>query len=402
MNKIVYLLKGLAIKKQHYSNKRNPCIWVFGEWFGEKCYDNSLFMANYIAMNHPEIHVYWTSKKNIDLSLLDTRISCLVFGTEKAFSIYKIAGVVFMNQGLRDFSELGFDYFDGAIKINLWHGVMWKRIGHDGSKKDNLLYNLYKKINDYTFGSSYYLAVSEEYAKVCKSAFGADRRHIIRDGYPRNSVFYNKENLKNAKRQVIDILSNETGYHWSYNTRIITYMPTFRDNVKEVFSCEELEKDEVFLNWLEDNNIVLLQKMHFITQKRETESIKLHKQKRIITFNKVSPQILLAATDLLITDYSSCFFDFLLLDRPIIHFLYDYNYYKDKDRGLYYESKNVVCGDIATDKTQLKDLLVENILNPEIRHELRMSRRKKYMTYETSKSCENIYKKVLKILNAKK
>ena len=51
----------------------------------------------------------------------------------------------------------------------------------------------------------------------------------------------------------------------------------------------------------------------------------------------------MAASDILVTDYSSCFFDFLILDRPIIHFLYDYDYYKEKDRGLYYEKEGVIC-----------------------------------------------------------
>lgn len=401
MSKLIHLLQGLAVKKSYQSNHRNPFVWIFGEWFGEKCSDNSFYLANYIAMKHPEIQVYWASKRNTDVSLLNKKISCVIFGTEQALAVYKIAGVVFMNQGLEDFSESGFDYFDGALKINLWHGVMWKRIGHDGSKKNNLIFSLYRKISDYTFGLNYYLALSEEYAKVCKSAFGASEQEIIRNGYPRNSIFYNKEELYKAKVQTIDILRKETKHKWPYNTKIITYMPTFRDKVSKVFSCEEFESNKEFLQWLEDNNIVLLQKAHFITQKREKRSLNQKKEKRIIQLDNIPPQILLAATDLLITDYSSCFFDFLLLDRPIIHFLYDYDYYKNKDRGLYYDSEEVVCGDIATDKLQLINLIIENILNPAKRHELRKARKEKYMTYETSNSCKCIYREVIKILNIK-
>ncbi|MEE1598209.1 CDP-glycerol glycerophosphotransferase family protein [Acidaminococcus fermentans] len=401
MNKLIHLLQGLAVKERYKSNHRNPFVWVFGEWFGEKCSDNSFYLANYIAMRHPEIKVYWASKEHTDISLLHKRINHIIFGTKQALSVYKVAGAIFMNQGLRDFSESGLDYFYGALKVNLWHGVMWKRIGHDGSKKNNLFFSLYRKISDYTFGSNYYLALSEEYAKVCKSAFGARDQAIIRNGYPRNSIFYSKSELHKAKLQVIDVLRKQTKHEWPYNTKIITYMPTFRDKVSKVFSCEEFESNKEFLQWLGDNNIVLLQKAHFITRQRNKNLLEQKKAKRIFQVDDIPSQTLLAATDLLITDYSSCFFDFLLLDRPIIHFLYDYDYYKNKDRGLYYDSENVVCGDIAGDKNQLVKLIMQNISNPTKRHALRESRKEKYMTYETSNSCENICSEVFNLLNVR-
>ena len=53
----------------------------------------------------------------------------------------------------------------------------------------------------------------------------------------------------------------------------------------------------------------------------------------------------LAAADMLITDYSSCFFDYLITNRPIIHYLYDYDYYVKEDRGVYYDVMDVVAGD---------------------------------------------------------
>ena len=167
-----------------------------------------------------------------------------------------------------------------------------------------------------------YVATSEDYAKVCETAFGAMPEQVIRAGYPRNSIFYQAQELLACRKLVLDTLVSETGINWPDNTRIITYMPTFRDKAENSFSFEELAGDKRLMNWLEDNNTVILQKAHLITQQRhEMESIKA--QKRIFAFNNVAAQILLAATDLLITDYSSCFFDYLILDRPIIHFIYD-------------------------------------------------------------------------------
>jgi len=393
MNRIKHLLLGARIKLQYYSLQRDPKVWIFGEWFGQRCCDNSMYLANYVAENRPEIAVYWSAKKDSDLSGLDRRIRVLEFNTEEAVTVYKKASVVFMNQGFQDFSEEGFNYFGGALTVNLWHGVMWKHIGHDGSKQFGTLYKLYTKANDVVFGAYAYVATSENYAKVCKTAFGARPEQIIRAGSPRNTIFYHPEQLNISRHNVLEILSQDSGMNWPEETKIITYMPTFRDKVENSFSFEELTNNEIFMRWLEYNNAVIIQKAHFISQKRhDMDGMKVHK--RIFSFNNVAAQVLLAATDLLITDYSSCFFDYLILDRPIIHFIYDYEYYVNHDRGVYYTKEQVCCGDIAMVKEELPGLIIQNFENPMKEHDLRMRRRKEFMTYDTPDTCEVIYRAV--------
>ena len=393
MNRFKLLLDGARIKRQYRNEHRDPETWIFGEWFGQRCCDNSMYLANYIAENHPEIIVYWTAKNEADLSGLDKRIHALRFGTEEAMSVYKKAAVVFMNQGFQDFSEAGYNYFNGAVCVNLWHGVMWKHIGHDGSKQSGGLYKLYTKANDSVFGANAYVATSEDYAKVCETAFGAKPEQVIRAGYPRNSIFYQPKEVVDSKALVIDTLKKESGINWPEDTRIITYMPTFRDKAENSFSFEELARDERLMSWLEENNAVILQKAHLITQQRhEMEGVKA--KKRIFPFNNVAAQVLLASTDLLITDYSSCFFDYLILDRPIIHFIYDYDYYVNQDRGVYYKKEEICCGDIAMIKEELPELIIQNLGNPMKEHDLRMRRKNEFMTYDTPDTCEVIYRAV--------
>lgn len=394
MNKFKHLLLGAKIRRQYMSKAREPKVWLFGEWFGQRCCDNCMYLANYLAENHPEISIYWTAKRGADLSALHNSIHQLNFDTIEAISVYKKAGVVFMNQGFQDFSENGFNYFSGAITVNLWHGVMWKHIGHDGSRQSGGLYTLYTRANDAVFGANAYVATSEDYAKVCETAFGAKPEQVIRSGYPRNSIFYQTEQLQDARRKVLKVLSQETGMKWAEDTLIITYMPTFRDKAENSFSFDELVTDSKLMLWLENNNAVILQKAHLIMQQRhEMESLKA--EKRIFPFNNVAAQILLAATDLLITDYSSCFFDYLILDRPIIHFIYDYDYYVNQDRGVYYTKEQICCGDVAMTKEELPELIIQNVENPQKEHDLRMSRKRDYMTYDTPDTCEMIYKAVL-------
>lgn len=216
-----YLLRFLEEKK--YSSVKRKKIWVFGEWFGKRCNDNCLFLANYIVQNDPSINVYWVACKDADLSLLSDKVKILEYDSTPSLEIFKQAGVVFMNQGYIDFSSTGYNYFRGAVTVNLWHGVAWKKIGYDASKKGGLLHEINTKIYDYFEKTSFYLSLSERYSKVLKSAFHTSDSQIICAGYPRNSYFYSSEWLKENRTKICQIISNETGLCISDKTRIIVY-----------------------------------------------------------------------------------------------------------------------------------------------------------------------------------
>lgn len=55
---------------------------------------------------------------------------------------------------------------------------------------------------------------------------------------------------------------------------------------------------------------------------------------------------LLAAADVLVTDYSSCMFDFALTGRPMLFFAYDLERYRDQVRGFYLDMEAVVPGPV--------------------------------------------------------
>ena len=175
-------------------------------------------------------------------------------------------------------------------------------------------------------------------------------------------------------------------------------MPTFRDREKNVYSILEMAGDRTFNDWLIENRIVILQKAHFVNEngaEKKKESRRGGKD-RIMNIQNVPAQMLLAASDLLITDYSSCFFDYLLLDRPIIHFLYDYDYYAKEDRGLYMPLEKAVCGPIVTEKKDLPLWIMKSMENPGLNRKLRKRRRKTFLTYESEESCRNICEEVLR------
>ena len=112
--------------------------------------------------------------------------------------------------------------------------------------------------------------------------------------------------------------------------------------------------------------------------------------------NDIAPYEALGAADILITDYSSCFFDYLVLDRPIIHFIYDYENYKNIDRGIYYEKEEVICGDAVENICNLKKSIKKYVMDPEQNKDLRQKRRNQYIEYENPNSCEIIFNEIYK------
>ena len=188
------------------------------------------------------------------------------------------------------------------------------------------------------------------------------------------------------------------GEKLSADTKIITYMPTFRDKDREMFSFEQLEQEERFQQILKKYNAVIVQKMHFVDEQKNAQIRRESGGQRVFRTNDIAATELLAATDLLITDYSSCFFDYLLTDRPIIHYLYDYAYYEGQDRGLYYRKQDVVCGNVAENVEELLTAMENNLENPDMAANLRKQRREEYLTYESADSCKIIIEEIMKRL----
>ena len=63
---------------------------------------------------------------------------------------------------------------------------------------------------------------------------------------------------------------------------------------------------------------------------------------------------------MLITDYSSAFFDYAILNRPIFFYMYDLKEYAEKLRGFYLNIYNDLPGKIIVDEVELLKLIKDN------------------------------------------
>ncbi len=379
-----------------FVKKRDPKIWVFGEWFGKRCCDNCLYFANYVAEIHPELQFYWIAEPDTDTSALHPSIQVLLKDSQAARNILQVAAVGMVNQGLQDLDSSGLNYLFGALTINFWHGVPWKFIFRDYDKgnKYRTLWAIYDRIFWKFRDVSIYLASSKEMHRIYQRSKGVPKDYCILAGQPRNSILYSETAQKRAREKVLTWIHESVPDISTETLKIITYMPTFRDNTALQFDFNELAHCNPFLDFIEKENVMILQKAHFVNQERVGKNHNSSVQ-RICYVDTLSAQVLLAASDMLVTDYSSCFFDFLITDRPIVHYLYDYDYYANDDRGLYYKQEEVVCGAVAMTPDGLVASIKEEFCNPQKNAALREERRKQYLDYESPDSMNAIHEFIM-------
>lgn len=387
LKKIIYLLKAIFVKKINSFNRRDNNVWVFGEWFGTKCDDNVTYFANYVANNNTNIKLYWICKKGIITSNLSNKINILYMDSKESKKIMHNAGVAIMGQGFNDFSTKGYNYFGKAVTINLWHGIPWKKFGHRDVDDFCFIKKLYCKIYDSNLTAKYFLSTSDIHIDTFRKAYNISSEYVIKSGYPRNERLYDECFCEKEKNKLLNYLKLES------NTKIIAYLPTFRDKIQYTFSFDELRYNSKFLQILKKYNAVVIQKSHFVNFDRGSSFSS--DSKNIYSINGWECQRLLAASDILISDYSGTFFDYLILNRPIIHYLYDYEYYKNDDRGLYFDKGDVVCGDTPMTIDELIESIERNLEKPFLNENLRGDRRDKYLKYESFDNSKKIYTKIL-------
>ncbi|MCY7793061.1 glycosyltransferase, partial [Bacillus haynesii] len=134
--------------------------------------------------------------------------------------------------------------------------------------------------------------------------------------------------------------------------KVILYAPTWRGTVGKENDTSQVLLDEVMdiQKSMGDDYIVLL-KSHYFT----FEYFKKNKLDHLCVPNWYDTNKLLAAVDILITDYSSIFFDFLPLKKPVLFYMIDHQEY-EAERGFYLDINNLP-GPVCESLNELIDKL---------------------------------------------
>lgn len=196
--------------------------------------------------------------------------------------------------------------------INTWHGIPFKKVGNDVQGR-----------NDFDFSNTNLFCYSGDYEyKIYKKAFKLSDKNLVKTGMPRNDlVIKNDTNITKKIREKYDIKDK----------KIILYAPTWRDDQDDL-KMMNLNKWEKKLS----DDYVFFIKAHGLSKQfniQESEFVR-----DVSDYEETSE--LLVAADILITDYSSIFFDFALLNKPIFIYAPDYEKYI-QERGVYFNLKDI-------------------------------------------------------------
>lgn len=300
--------------------KRDSRLWVFGALGGRKYDDNAKYLFEYVNEKHrDDVRAVWLAgNEDVVTEVRKEGKEAYSFKSRQGKQIARRAGVAIMTHALTDFGL--WPQVGGAKLVYLGHGVGFKKTynaNRSGLKLvfKNMLDKFFSWIQrDITISSSKYNQIQRMNIAGLK-----DTSSIYITGQPRNDVL-----KRNVDRE--DVLC-KIGVN--SKKKVILYMPTYRkpmagkDTMVDI--VWDLYNSKTLNDVLNKGNYVFIAKLH-----PQTAHIDLEPKDNfmVLDYKAVAAnQELLAIGDILITDFSSCCVDFALLNRPVIFYVPDEDWF---------------------------------------------------------------------------
>lgn len=326
--------------------RRIENLWVFGACNGLKYDDNARHFFEYVCKEHGnEVKAVWISRKrNVVEQVRILGYEAYTTNSLKGMAIMLRAGTAIYTHGLSDYGYVPLT--GGARIVSLWHGVGFKQIYNDNYHG---VWLKVKLMMDCVFSWTYRditLATSQYTKAQFKRIFNLKDDDIYITGQPRCDIL----RIPHDKNSIV----NKFGIN--SNRRIILYMPTYRgkalgDNamkkiVEQLYHSKELDET------LTITHSIMVVKLH-----PQTPSIELPRRDNfiILDYDAIeSNEELLVVSDIMITDYSSSFVDYALLNRPIIFYTPDEKKFLQYSEQLDKEYYEISSLNKATDIDELR------------------------------------------------
>lgn len=341
---------------------KNDESWLFGAQGGYSYSDNARYLFEWILDNHKEEQCFWVTKdKVIYRNLLSKNIPVLYF-----YDVKNILAIAKAKYIVCTHSHTGNDVYKFINKsktlITLWHGIPLKKMGRAKTRK----YLKYLSIKD---EPDLFLVTSIKDANLFSDLYSIALDRFFIGSYPRVNNLIAKAKNKNT----------------------ILYAPTFRDGMTQDYYDENIFPNLEELNSLNalliQFNHQLLVKMHPYVQADFPDLERFSNIEVIPPF--IDVQDALSEAAILITDYSSIYFDYLNLDRNIIFFIPDYDWYnKESNRGMLYEYEQVTPGPKAKSWQEVQDAL-SNIFRGKTKDEFSNKRKQTLDFFYSNRESDN-------------
>ncbi len=277
------------------------------------------------------------------------------------------------------------------VFVQCWHGTPLKRLGCDLQNYDsalNTVEEMKKRYKEEASKFSYFISPTKYATGTFVSAWNlkaiGKENIIIEEGYPRNDFLckFTKKDVERVKKEL----------KLPKDKKVILYAPTYRAN-QHTSGLGYTYKTEVDFDRLQkeigDEYIILFRAHYFVAN-----SFDFKKYKGFIydvsNYNEIND--LYIVSDILITDYSSVFFDYSILKRPMIFYMYDIDHYKNESNGFYFDPEDELPGPIIRDE---KDLAKAILATKKFKYDEKYKKFNEKFTYKDDGEAS---KRVIKIV----
>ena len=247
------------------------------------------------------------------------------------------------------------------IFLQCWHGVPLKRLGFDLEHFDsatNTEEGIKRRYAAEAEKFMYFLTPCPYATEKFTSAWQMDvigkTDCLLEEGYPRDDILvkYTPEMVSEIKRRIFGEYFPEYEKLSGKKTMIL-YAPTYRADEYEVGKGHTVGQHIDFdrMRDLFGDDCVILFRAHYLV----AELFDFEKYRGFVFNVSDVDDIndLYLISDMMITDYSSSMFDYAILKRPMIFYMYDLEHYRDESNGFYFDPYEVLPGPIVKDEDAL-------------------------------------------------
>jgi len=342
----VHAFRSMFSFLSYFPKKKN--LVMFESFNGRQFSDNPRAIYEYLATHYPSYKLVWSADKRFRSQFEDKNIEYAYRFSLKWLWLMPRAQYWVSNSRF----PAWFRKSSSTVYLQTWHGTPLKRLGVDIEDvvMPGTTTEMYKK----SFVSEakrwdYLISPNRYSTDIFKRAFGFTNE-VLETGYPRNDSLFTLNNQESIER-----LKKEAGL--PLDKKIVLYAPTWRDNdyydigkykFKIQLDMDKLQKQ------LGDEYIILF-RFHYLV----AENLDLSPYEGFAyDFSRYEDiRNLYLMADLLITDYSSVFFDFAILKKPILFYVYDIETYRDQLRGFYFDFEEKAPGPLVKTTDEVIDAI---------------------------------------------
>lgn len=347
-------IKNRMLYMCNYFKPVNEKRILFESFMGRKYVDSPKAIYEYMikTKEYKDYEFVWFFKEPEKYKYLEENpnTKVLTYGSKEYYKLYATSKYWFTNSRVPDTILKKKE----QIYVQCWHGTPLKRLGFDIEVKGGNAMNSIKDIRykyevdskKYTYMVSPSRFCTEKFISAFNLKNVGKEDIIIEKGYPRNDflINYKEKDVKRIKKE-LDLPKDK---------KIILYAPTWRDN-QHTSGVGYTYKTEVDFDYLKeklgDEYIILFRAHYFVANSFDFDKYKGFVY-NVSDYDDINELYIIG--DMLITDYSSVFFDYSILKRPMLFYMYDLDEYQHELRDFYFDIEELPGPIVKTEDELIK------------------------------------------------